>query len=95
MTFIPEIDFEEFEDTVLLQTVDLQRENFKLNESLATAEAEAEELRRLVREFADALIQHTEEIGYTPKAFEHLPAIVQRSRVHLRGLHLIKKDTQP
>lgn len=92
MTFIPISDLEEFEDTILQQTIDLQSENFKLNENLATVEAEAEELRRLVREFADALIQHTTELGFTPKAFEHLPAIVQQSRVAIRGLHLIKKD---
>lgn len=94
MTFIQYPDLEELEDTIMQQTIDLQSENFKLNENLATVEAEAEELRRLVREFADALIQHTTELGYTPKAFEHLPAIVQQSRTAIRGLHLVKKDTQ-
>lgn len=94
MTFIPISDLEEFEDTILQQTIDLQSENFKLNENLATVEAEAEELRRLVREFADALIQHTTELGFTPKAFEHLPAIVQQSHAAIRGLHLIKKEPQ-
>lgn len=92
MTLIPVSDLEEIEDTILRQTMDLQDDNFKLNENLATVEAEAEELRKLVREFADALIQHTTELGYTPKAFEHLPAIVQQSRVNIRGLHLVKKD---
>lgn len=88
MTLIQVSDFEDLEDMFLQKTIDLQSENFQL-------EAEAEELRRLVREFADALIQHTTELGYTPKAFEHLPAIVQQSRVAIRGLHLIKKGTQP
>lgn len=94
MTVLVKMDIEELEETILRQTIDLQGENFKLNENLATVEAEAEELRKLVREFADALIQHTTELGYTPKAFEHLPAIVQQSRVNIRGLHLVKKDTQ-
>lgn len=93
MTLIQVSDLEDLEDMFLQKTIDLQSENFHLNENLATLEAEAEELRRLVREFADALIQHTTELGYTPKAFEHLPAIVQQSRVAIRGLHLIKKDT--
>lgn len=94
MTVLVKMDIEEIEDTILRQTMDLQGDNFKLNENLATVEAEAEELRKLVREFADALIQHTTELGYTPKAFEHLPAIVQQSRVNIRGLHLVKKDAQ-
>ncbi len=92
MKYTPDVDPD---NDFLLEYAELQRVNLKLNEELADIEAETEELRTLVREFAESLIEHTRELGYTPKAFEHLPEKIHRSRQVIRGLHLIKKGTQP